>query len=71
MFPDYAKFHEFERRLIASEPADFAANLRLADAIVRARPQAGPVPRPRMPARGRSKCNIRLSRILRSVHGNP
>jgi hypothetical protein len=69
MRPDYAKFHEFEARLIASEPANLEANLRLVDALYEHARKLGQFPGPD-PLEG-IEVNIRLSRVFRSVHGTP
>jgi hypothetical protein len=67
--PDYDKFHEFEARLIASEPVDYVANLRLADAMYEHARKLGVFPGPD-PLEG-IEVNIRMSKVFRSVHRTP
>jgi len=65
MIRNPAMLEEFERRWVASQPADFQANLRMADEMYRWARKLGKFPGPDL-LEG-VEVNIRLARILRSV----
>jgi hypothetical protein len=69
MIPDYAKFREFERRLVASEPADFDANLRMVDEMYRYARELGKFSGSD-PLEG-VEVNIRVAKVFRSVQRAP
>jgi len=69
MIQNPAMLREFERRWVASQPADFLANLRLVDEMYRYARKLGKFPGPD-PMEG-VEVNIRLARVLRSVRGDP
>ena len=67
MIQNWDKFRQFEQRLIASEPADFERNLRLAEDLYHHARALGRFPGPE-PLEG-VEINIRLVRVFRSVQG--
>jgi len=64
-----AILRDFERRLTASESADFRANLRMVDEMYRYARKLGKFPGPDL-MEG-VDLNIRLARVLRSVRRTP
>ncbi len=65
MLRNWDRFHEFEKRLIASEPVDFDRNLRLADDLYQHARALGRLPSAD-PLEG-IEINIRLVKVFRSV----
>jgi hypothetical protein len=63
--PNWDRFHEFEKRLIASTPVDFERNLRLADAMWAWAKELGVVPGAN-PLEG-VELHTRMAKVFQSV----